>query len=151
MLEYQNFNASAWLAEAAQESAVKMELMTAKMHTIAVQTQKETVSMKVITVVTLFFLPGTFVSVGASLLMFQSHQLTDLTAKTLMSTDIIQFKTGASDKPERVYSSQAFELFLEISLPLMALTFVVWFLWKRRQSRREALLLQMSDKEQENV
>ena len=38
--------------------------MTARMETIAEQTQKETVSMKVITVITLIFLPGTFVSVS---------------------------------------------------------------------------------------
>ena len=151
MLEHQSINASVWLAKAAHQSAEKMEKMTEKMHTIAVQTQKETVSMKVITVVTLFFLPGTFISVGASLLASHFYRQTDLTAKTLMSTDIIRFQSGASDKPQRVYSSQALELFLEISLPLMALTFLVWAVWKRYQSRREDLLLQGKGKEEDIV
>lgn len=37
--------------------------MTHEMKHIARQTKTETVSMKIITVVTLFFLPGTFISV----------------------------------------------------------------------------------------
>lgn len=41
-----------------------MEAMTEAMHHIAVKTKQETVSMRVITLVTLFFLPGTFISVS---------------------------------------------------------------------------------------
>lgn len=37
--------------------------MTEAMHLLAVKTKEETVSMRVITLVTLFFLPGAFVSV----------------------------------------------------------------------------------------
>ena len=40
-----------------------MMTMTEDMNDIARKTKIETVSMKVITVVTLFFLPGTFISV----------------------------------------------------------------------------------------
>lgn len=42
-----------------------MVSMTDDMNDIARKTKIETVSMKVITVVTLFFLPGTFISVGS--------------------------------------------------------------------------------------
>jgi Mg2+ and Co2+ transporter CorA len=48
----------------AQESADRMEKITVNMHEIAKKTKQETVSMKIITVVTLFFLPGTFISVS---------------------------------------------------------------------------------------
>jgi hypothetical protein len=41
-----------------------MEDMTDSMHKIAVKTKQETVSMRIITLVTLFFLPGTFTSVS---------------------------------------------------------------------------------------
>ena len=41
-----------------------MAFMTEDMNNIARQTKIETVSMKVITLVTLAFLPGTFISVG---------------------------------------------------------------------------------------
>jgi hypothetical protein len=43
-----------------------MELMTKDMHIIALKTKSETVSMRIITLVTLFFLPGTFISVSIS-------------------------------------------------------------------------------------
>ena len=42
-----------------------MQNMTKEMHTIAQRTKQETISMKIITLVTLFFLPGTFISVGS--------------------------------------------------------------------------------------
>lgn len=41
-----------------------MSKMTEDMNDIARKTKIETVSMKVITLVTLFFLPGTFISVS---------------------------------------------------------------------------------------
>lgn len=41
-----------------------MEIVTNKMSEIARKTQTETVSMKIITLVTLFFLPGTFIAVS---------------------------------------------------------------------------------------
>ena len=40
-----------------------MEDMTKDMNKLALQTKEETVSMKIITLVTLFYLPGTFISV----------------------------------------------------------------------------------------
>lgn len=38
--------------------------VTDDMHILATKTKQETVSMKIITLVTLFFLPGTFISVS---------------------------------------------------------------------------------------
>ena len=56
ILEYQN-------TETNKQSTKNMMSMTEDMNDIARKTKIETVSMKVITVVTLFFLPGTFISV----------------------------------------------------------------------------------------
>ena len=56
--------ASKHLAEKARESAHEMHVITREMNEIAKKTEQETVSMRIITLVTLFFLPGTFVSVG---------------------------------------------------------------------------------------
>jgi hypothetical protein len=50
-------------AKKAELSANRMELMTWEMHDIAKKTEQETVSMRVITTVTLFFLPATFIAV----------------------------------------------------------------------------------------
>ncbi|KAK4544430.1 hypothetical protein LTR36_004321 [Oleoguttula mirabilis] len=52
------------LAEKAHVSALRMEEMTHEMQIIAHKTKAETVSMRIITLVTLFFLPGTFISVS---------------------------------------------------------------------------------------
>ena len=56
--------ANKMLALRAQESTENMELMTKDMHILAQKTKQETVSMRIITLVTLFFLPGTFISVS---------------------------------------------------------------------------------------
>lgn len=57
ILEYQNTQTNKYTTKS-------MATMTADMNDIARKTKIETVSMKVITLVTLFFLPGTFISVG---------------------------------------------------------------------------------------
>lgn len=60
ILDYQNTQANRY-------STKSMSTMTEDMNDIARKTKIETVSMKVITLVTLFFLPGTFISVGRNL------------------------------------------------------------------------------------
>ena len=57
ILEYRNVEASKDLADKAQYSADRVEYMTQQM-------KQEAVFMRIITLVTLFFLPGTFVSVS---------------------------------------------------------------------------------------
>jgi hypothetical protein len=66
--------ASKMLAKRAQQSAEEVEKMTREMHEIAVKTKQETVSMKIITLVTLFFLPGTFISVSGNPLTNSSRR-----------------------------------------------------------------------------
>ena len=61
ILDYQNTQANKY-------STKSMFTMTEDMNDIARKTKIETVSMKVITLVTLFFLPGTFISVGHAFL-----------------------------------------------------------------------------------
>lgn len=108
ILEYQNIEASKLLAVKAQESTENMEFMTKDMHILARKTTRETVSMRIITLVTLFFLPGTFIS-------------------TIMSTDIVQFQTNSDGQSEEVFSSGALQLFVTICLPLMLATFIAWY------------------------
>jgi hypothetical protein len=43
-----------------------MKAVTTEMHELAKKTRSDTVSMRIITMVTFFFLPGTFISVGSS-------------------------------------------------------------------------------------
>jgi hypothetical protein len=46
------------------QATEKMEILTEKMHKIGSMSQREAVAMKIITVVTLIYLPATFVSVS---------------------------------------------------------------------------------------
>ncbi|KAL9599630.1 MAG: hypothetical protein Q9219_003714 [cf. Caloplaca sp. 3 TL-2023] len=76
LLDFQNLQANKFLAAESYKATKNMEYMTSDtrqmtldmrymtedMHEIARKTKTETVSMKIITLVTLFFLPGTFIS-----------------------------------------------------------------------------------------
>jgi hypothetical protein len=55
--------ASKRFAEKAEASTIEMQAMTEEMNALTQRTKQETVSMRIITLVTLFFLPGTFISV----------------------------------------------------------------------------------------
>ncbi|KAH7090175.1 hypothetical protein FB567DRAFT_589584 [Paraphoma chrysanthemicola] len=102
VLQYRSMTASEFYAHKAQQSAYSMEELTVQMHALAGKTKHEAVSMRIITLVTLFFLPGTFVA-------------------TFMSTDILRWTdTG------RIYQSQALNTYLAISIPLMVVVFVTW-------------------------
>lgn len=48
------------------QTTQRMEDLTISMHNIGVESQRETIIMRIITAVTLVYLPGTFVSVGLS-------------------------------------------------------------------------------------
>jgi len=67
ILDYDNVQMNKLSTEKQQVSAMKMEIMTHEMREIALKTENETVSMRIVTWVTLFFLPGTFVSVSFGL------------------------------------------------------------------------------------
>ncbi|OCL13901.1 hypothetical protein AOQ84DRAFT_371775 [Glonium stellatum] len=112
ILEYNNMEANKRFTQKAQQSADKMENITVQMYKIAVKTEKETISMRIITLVTLFFLPGTFIS-------------------TLMSTDIIKFQ------PQRSFSMAALRLYMAICLPAMFATFFLSWIYYRIVCHRD--------------
>jgi len=64
ILQHRSSKASEFYAKESRESAARMETMTVKMQDLAMKTKQETVSMRVITTVTLFFLPATFIAVS---------------------------------------------------------------------------------------
>lgn len=111
ILQHRSVKTSADFAKRAQQSADHMERMTREMHEIAKKTKQETVSMRVITTVTLFFLPATFIA-------------------TFMSTDILKFEHGEKD-----FQAKGLGLYLAIALPLTVLTFVAWYVIYRLAKR----------------
>ncbi|KAE9381938.1 hypothetical protein N431DRAFT_360451, partial [Stipitochalara longipes BDJ] len=109
VLEYRSMEANKIFAEKAEASTREMQSMTEEMNALTQKTKQETVSMRIITLVTLFFLPGTFIS-------------------TIMSTDILQYsKIPDTNDYEEDYSSEALKRYVSVTLPLMALTFLAWW------------------------
>ena len=74
-LDYQNTQINKQVALDTQTSNRNVEQMTSYMGRLARKTKTETVSMKIITLVTLFFLPGTFISVGR---LFRIYLVSDV-------------------------------------------------------------------------
>ncbi|EXJ67897.1 uncharacterized protein A1O5_09244 [Cladophialophora psammophila CBS 110553] len=104
IVEYQSMQANKAFALEARASAKRMEELTEQMKHLTLKTTFETVLMRIITVVTVFFLPATFVS-------------------TLMSTDIVRFSPQDSKITSGSTSLGAVKLFLCLTLSLMAATF----------------------------
>ncbi|KAI0420958.1 hypothetical protein F5X98DRAFT_312738 [Xylaria grammica] len=121
-----------------QLSAARMEMMTMDMHkstlqmeSIAGRTEKETSSMHIITLVTLVFLPGTFVAVRYALPKLRKEVNRHLTAnnQTFLGAGFYQWPDG--DDVDQIPNSpiwkpEYFFLFAKISFPLMALTLLFW-------------------------
>lgn len=106
------------------------------MEVIAQETKRETVSMRVITLVTLFFLPGTFISVGTILSRF----VMPLIQQTLMSTPIVTFEAGSPSISHGTISAGALGFFVAVSIPLMVVTVLAWwasYWWEDRRERKE--------------
>ena len=73
ILDYRNVLINEANTEKQRSSAIKMEKMTLHMRETALKTEDETVFMRIVTLVTLFFLPGTFVSVSFRHLVYMKY------------------------------------------------------------------------------
>lgn len=136
MLQHRSALMSFLLAHEAQESTKKVEGMTKQMHKIAQSTQLETVSMRIITFVTLVYLPGTFVSVSNGCGDTDDLSLTRF-LQTLMSTPVVTFAPADFSHRDRHIDLNALGLFSAISLPLLTFTVAVWYFFKWRAERED--------------
>ncbi|KAI8623409.1 hypothetical protein F5Y19DRAFT_468532 [Xylariaceae sp. FL1651] len=118
-LQYQSAKVSEHFAHSARASSERMEDWTVKMHTIAVKTEHETVSMHVITVFTLIFLPGTFIA-------------------TFFGSGVIQWNEDGDLGADYVVLSKGMALFWYVSIPILAVVLAVWALvyWVARRKRK---------------
>jgi hypothetical protein len=122
-------------AEKSQISAEKMESLTEHMTSIALKTEKETIFMRIITVVTLFFLPGTFVAVSRLFRLCCVNKVLKM-RQTLMSTDIVKFQNNGDLIHQ--FSWMAFVVYLAVTLPIMLITFLAASWYRRRVTRLTA-------------
>ncbi|KAH8796953.1 hypothetical protein F5882DRAFT_22088 [Hyaloscypha sp. PMI_1271] len=88
----------------------KMEDLTTSMHELGIMAQKEAIAMRIITVVTVIFLPATFVS-------------------TFFSTDIVKYQNGGG------FSMAALENWFEVTIPLTFVTLVLCYIFFKKSSR----------------
>ncbi|KAF7519949.1 hypothetical protein G7054_g12937 [Neopestalotiopsis clavispora] len=100
-------------------SADRAARLSATMWRQAEETSHEAIAMRVITVITLLYLPPTFVSVR--------------------SKHIVKYQGDNGDLNHDIFSRLALERFLQVTAPLMVLTFAVAFgwVWYERISGKE--------------
>ncbi|KAJ9151304.1 Fungal specific transcription factor domain-containing protein [Pleurostoma richardsiae] len=101
------------------QAATRQEQFAAAMWKQAERSGTEAVAMRIITIITLIYLPPTFSS-------------------TFFSTDVVKYQNGDGDSGAGAESRSMLALWrwLEVSLPLMALTFAAagaWFFYERHQ------------------
>ncbi|KAI1346722.1 hypothetical protein F5Y01DRAFT_308100 [Xylaria sp. FL0043] len=112
------------LQQAQMHTAARQERLADSMWQFAERGQKETIAMRTVTVITLLYLPPTFVS-------------------TFFSTDVVKYQDNGEDQ---VYFSQnALNSFLFVTIPLWVITLLVvvfyykWESWRREQRARGLL------------
>ena len=127
-----------------QAHAHDMGQMTRVMYKIARKTELETIAMKIVTVVALFFLPATFICVSRILQEPRLWMMLKLMfAQTFMSANIVSYTP----------KNTALAFFFELCLPFMALTLAMsWIIYRRVRSsnnneyRRMGLQMQAEEK-----
>ena len=137
ILDYKSVNMNLANAEKQHISATNMEKLTHEMREIALKTEEETISMRVVTIVTLLFLPGTFVSVSLaeSIRSGGDHVSLLLTLiQTVMSTPIIQYPLGNDGRPTRAFSPAALKIWIAVTVPLMFFTVLGSLIFKWREN-----------------
>ncbi|KAM7212204.1 hypothetical protein V8F06_012416 [Rhypophila decipiens] len=118
--QYTTIQTSKAFQKLAQTSTNEMMEWTAEMHEIALKTKQETLSMHVITVFTLIFLPGTFIA-------------------TFFGSGVLRWDEDGTLGSDRVVRGEGIRLFLAISLPMMVIIISGWtalYLAAKRWARR---------------
>ncbi|KAF2843020.1 hypothetical protein M501DRAFT_52755 [Patellaria atrata CBS 101060] len=135
------------------QTTEKMESLNQGMFGIGVQSQKDTVAMRIVTFVTLIYLPATFVSVSDP----NNHLIRILTEiQTFFSTDVVKYQppdnspvvtnaTFSTPAFQGSYSSIALNRWLQVTLPLTMITLMAAVLWYRIDSgKRQKIWIQIA-------
>ncbi|KAI8958702.1 hypothetical protein F5Y11DRAFT_359799 [Daldinia sp. FL1419] len=129
LLQYKSEKVSEYFASSAKISSNRME-------DIAVRTEQETLSMHVITIFTLIFLPGTFIA-------------------TLFSSGVFHWDDDGTLGSDWVIRQNALKLFFSVSIPMMAIILICWsllfvYMRRKRQQRRQGSVLHRQRKRERN-
>ncbi|KAK3324566.1 hypothetical protein B0T19DRAFT_428858 [Cercophora scortea] len=111
-------------------STLNMEAATESMHKIAKKTERETASMHIITLVTLVFLPGTFVAVRLlglpTMMRTRSFDALLTRSQTFFSSGMFQWDQNNPATSSPIWKPELFVRFAAICFPLMGLTILIW-------------------------
>ncbi|KAK6065942.1 hypothetical protein SCUP234_12305 [Seiridium cupressi] len=127
ILQFKNMRTGEYFSHAAKVSADKMAELT-------VRTKQETVSIHVITILTLIFLPGTFVAVRYGFPYLYGVAVWVLTkCQTFFSSNVIDFGSASDVSSFGRWSTNwgALKLFAIVCGPLMAIVLSAWALAPR--------------------
>jgi hypothetical protein len=98
--------------------------------------------MRIITIVTLVYLPATFVSVS-SVYLPTVHRITQAYSLSIMqtffSTDVVKFqKQGVKVDQDSSFSPTAMKRWLQVTLPLTVVTlFLAWMTYRIAETRKQ--------------
>lgn len=136
------------MTEEMHRSTLKMEEMTESTKDLAEKTEKQTTSMHIVTLVTLVFLPGTFVAVRFGLPTFRKTTkfLTD--TQTFFSSGSFQWDQNNADTTKLPYwKPEFFALFAKVCFPMTGIIFLVWLALYYGAYRRRHPAAMLEDEE----
>lgn len=142
------------MTEEMHQSSMEMEKMTKSMKKVAEKTAIQTSSMHLITLVTLFFLPATFVAVRIFRLpSFSFSELADyLTSdQTFFSSGAFQWdQENPNGQSMPFWKPQFFTLFAAICFPMTGIIILIWWAlyWRNNRKRRQHA---EGDEESQNI
>lgn len=118
-------------------SSIEMESMTKSMKAVAEKTEKQTTSIHIITLVTLVFLPGTFVAVRFGLpLLWTTLERFLTNSQTFFSSGTYQWdQNDAAGSTMPYWKPEYFALFATICFPMTGGIFLLWlflYCWANR-------------------
>lgn len=129
------------MTEEMHQSTKRMEEMTACTKILAEKTEKQTTSMHIVTLVTLVFLPGTFVAVRYGLPSFRKYAEVLTASQTFFSSGAFQWDQNNPESSQMPYWKPGFfALFAEICFPMTGGIILLWYLsyeWARWRRERE--------------
>lgn len=97
------------------------------MRQLAEKNSRDSSSMRILTIITMIYLPCTIVSVGSHTLSILPINMADVD-QNFYSTQFVDQKETISGGTKLEYAQNAW-IFFAISVPLTLFTILVWWLW----------------------
>jgi hypothetical protein len=121
------------IAEASHVENAAMRSIAEDSRSVALSARRDGADMRVIAVVTLLFLPGTFVAVCSKKNTLRVHTGTNL-GQTIFSTSFFDFSPGSNDTKRPFVSNQVW-IYAVITITLTVLVVGAWYILAHRKHK----------------